>query len=91
MLTTKSSILLQKEPSSKEPVLAVLDVTDHKAVTDVINRLTSNLGHIDVVICNAGVSSRGEVKDTSLDVDRQVMDVNYFGQVDVIKRNLDLM
>ena len=91
MLTTKSSILLQKEPSSKEPVFAVLDVTDHKAVTDVINRLTSTLGHIDVVICNAGVSSRGEVKDTSLDVDRQVMDVNYFGQVDVIKRNLDLM
>ena len=66
-------------------MIAVLDVTRHEEVIKVTRNLLSTLGRIDVVVCNAGVSSRGEVKDTSLEVDRQVMDVNFFGQVDVIK------
>ena len=66
-------------------MIAVLDVTRHEEVIKVTRNLLSTLGRIDVVVCNAGVSSRGEVKDTSLEVNRQVMDVNFFGQVDVIK------
>ena len=40
---------------------------------------------MDIVINNAGVSFRGQVADTTLDVDQRVMLVNYFGQVAVTK------
>lgn len=42
-------------------------------------------GHIDVLINNGGVSQRGLVADTSLSVDRRLMEVNYFGAIGLTK------
>jgi len=44
-------------------------------------------GHVDIVINNGGLSYRGTIEETSLDVDMAVMNVNYFGQVAVTKGN----
>ena len=40
---------------------------------------------IDILINNAGISYRGEIQNTSLDVDIKLMTVNYFAQVAIIK------
>jgi short-subunit dehydrogenase len=42
-------------------------------------------GHIDILIHNGGISQRSLVKDTTLEVDRRLMDVNYFGAVALTK------
>jgi short-subunit dehydrogenase len=42
-------------------------------------------GHVDIVVHNGGISQRSLIKDTSLDVDRRLMDVNYFGAVAITK------
>jgi short-subunit dehydrogenase len=42
-------------------------------------------GHIDILINNGGISQRSLVKDTSIDVDRRLMEVNYFGTVTLTK------
>src|SRR5688500_16777689 len=42
-------------------------------------------GHIDILIHNGGISQRSLIKDTSLDVDRRLMEVNYFGAVALTK------
>jgi short-subunit dehydrogenase len=42
-------------------------------------------GHIDIVIHNGGISQRSLIKDTTLDVDRRLMDVNYFGAIAITK------
>ena len=42
-------------------------------------------GPVDIVINNAGMSSRGSATDTSLDVDVTIMNINYFGQIAVTK------
>lgn len=42
-------------------------------------------GHIDVVIHNGGIGQRSLIKDTSLEVDRKIMEVNYFGAVAITK------
>lgn len=42
-------------------------------------------GHIDILINNGGISQRSLVKDTTLDVDRKIMEVNYFGAVALTK------
>lgn len=42
-------------------------------------------GHIDILINNGGISQRSLVKDTAVDVDRRLMEVNYFGAVALTK------
>jgi short-subunit dehydrogenase len=42
-------------------------------------------GHIDILINNGGISQRSFAKDTSVDVDRRLMEVNYFGSVALTK------
>jgi len=42
-------------------------------------------GHIDILINNGGISQRSLAKDTLLSVDRQVMEIDYFGTVALTK------
>jgi short-subunit dehydrogenase len=42
-------------------------------------------GHIDILINNAGVGQRSLIAETSLEVDRQIMEVNYFGTIALTK------
>ena len=42
-------------------------------------------GHIDILINNGGISQRSLAKETQLSVDRQVMEVDYFGTIALTK------
>lgn len=42
-------------------------------------------GHIDILINNGGISQRSLVKETKLEVDREVMEIDYFGTVALTK------
>jgi len=42
-------------------------------------------GSIDVLFNNGGISQRSLVKDTSIDVDKRIMDINYLGTVALTK------
>jgi short-subunit dehydrogenase len=42
-------------------------------------------GYVDVLINNGGISQRSLAKDTSLDVDRKIMEVDYFGTIALTK------
>jgi short-subunit dehydrogenase len=42
-------------------------------------------GHVDILINNGGISQRSFAKDTLLEVDRKIMEVNYFGAVALTK------
>jgi short-subunit dehydrogenase len=42
-------------------------------------------GRIDILVNNAGMTHRSRLLDTSLDVDRRIMEVNYFGPVALTK------
>ncbi|MBK5279045.1 MAG: SDR family oxidoreductase [Bacteroidia bacterium] len=42
-------------------------------------------GHIDILINNGGISQRSLAKNTSLEVDRQIMEVDYFGSIALTK------
>lgn len=62
-----------------------LDLTDFEAVASKVEKAISFHGCIDILINNGGISSRGSVIDTLLDVHMKVMNVNYFGQVALTK------
>ncbi|MFZ2906046.1 MAG: SDR family oxidoreductase [Cyclobacteriaceae bacterium] len=42
-------------------------------------------GHVDILINNGGISQRSLAKDTTIDVDRKVMEIDYFGTVTLSK------
>jgi short-subunit dehydrogenase len=42
-------------------------------------------GHIDILVNNGGISQRSFAKETRLEVDRRLMEVNYFGAVAITK------
>ena len=67
-----------------------LDVSDTTKISEKIQSAIELHGFIDIVVNNAGISYRGEIAQTTLDVDKQVMNVNYFGQVAVTKGKLSL-
>jgi short-subunit dehydrogenase len=41
--------------------------------------------HVDILINNGGISQRSFAKDTAIEVDRRIMEVNYFGAVSITK------
>lgn len=46
---------------------------------------------IDIVMLNAGISQRTNVEDTSMDMVRKIMEINYFAPVSIAKRLLPKM
>ncbi|XP_076816932.1 dehydrogenase/reductase SDR family protein 7-like [Clavelina lepadiformis] len=74
------------------PEVHILDLSDISHVEkNVQNIIEASGGKIDIVINNAGVSYRGHVTSTQLEVFQKVMDVNFLGQVAVTKAVLPYM
>lgn len=60
------------------------DVTDRDAHEGIMRAILSTWGRLDIVVLNAGIGQRGSVAETSPQVERNVMEVNYFGQTEVM-------
>ena len=62
---------------------------------DAVDMLVENAwaayGGIDIVMLNAGISQRTNVEDTSLDMVRKIMEINYFAPVAIAKTLLPKM
>jgi len=62
-----------------------LDLTNMESFAAKRGVVLSVFGHVDILINNGGISQRSLAKDTSLDVDRQLFEVNFFGTVALSK------
>jgi len=69
----------------------LLDVTDDKAVLDVVDTVEQQIGPIDVLVSNAGYGVEGTVEESSMDDLHRQFDVNVFGTVAVVKAVLPHM
>ncbi len=58
-----------------------LDVTDETACHEVMDSIIQDMGRIDVLINNAGITHRSAFEETQVQVYRKVMDVNFFGSL----------
>lgn len=59
----------------------VADVSNENDCRRFVEMTNKMFGGIDVLINNAGISMHAELKDTSIDVIKKVMDINFFGAV----------
>lgn len=62
-----------------------LDLIDTSNFEEKKNSVMSRFGRIDVLINNGGISQRSLAKDTPVEVDRKIFEVNFFGTVALTK------
>lgn len=62
-----------------------LDITKTEEITAAVQQLKEKEGVLDVLINNAGVTGWGPVMDRESSYLRNVMEINFFGQVEMIK------
>ena len=65
--------------------VAATDVADAGQVSVAVSRLTEALGPVDIAICSAGQARPGYFQELDAELFRTMMDVNYFGTVNVAR------
>lgn len=68
-----------------------LDLADASTLGSAVDDLRSRVGDVDVFIHSSGMSMRSLAENTALEVDRQLMELNYFSAVALTKALLPFM
>jgi NAD(P)-dependent dehydrogenase (short-subunit alcohol dehydrogenase family) len=87
--TSKVTNLLQRHPETFRA--EVLDVTDTRAVHEVVDRSFAQLGRIDVVVSNAGYGLFGAAEELSDEQVDHIIATNLTGSIQLIRSALPHM
>ncbi|NWS70624.1 DRS7B reductase, partial [Crotophaga sulcirostris] len=90
-LVQELSTMTNHQKNTHKPQTVVFDLSDTKTVQNGAEEILKYFGHVDILINNAGISFRGTIVDTGLDVDKKVMETNYFGPIALTKALLPSM
>ncbi|NBV07658.1 MAG: SDR family oxidoreductase [Flavobacteriia bacterium] len=72
-------------PNAEVHTVISLDLTDLSKVDALVSSVIDQVGRVDVLVNNGGISQRSLVGETPLEVDRKIMEVNFFGAVGLTK------
>ena len=79
-----------QENNLQKPLLCVAaDVSLYEDCQNFINKTMLQFQKIDILINNAGISMRAELKDANVHIFKKVMDINYLGTVYCTKLSLE--
>jgi short-subunit dehydrogenase len=67
------------------------DLSNTENASGLAAQIMNKFGRIDILINNGGYSQRSEAMETSMEIDRQLMEVNYFSYVNLTKAVLPYM
>jgi short-subunit dehydrogenase len=62
-----------------------LDLEHSADIEEKVNQVIQRFGRIDVLINNGGIGQRGRAVNTQTEVDRRVMEINFFGTINLSK------
>ncbi len=83
--------LKQQLPYSEQHHIVPLDLAEPEKLIEELPAIIKEIGTVDILINNAGLSQRSIARETQLDVYRRVMEVNYFGTIAMTKAILPSM
>lgn len=72
-------------PNSDLHIVVPLDLEKSTGFKELAANVYEKMGRIDYLFNNGGLSQRSEASETSLDIDRRIMEINYFGNVALTK------
>ena len=72
-------------PNSEHHIVRVLDLEDSSNFRQLVVDVVEHYGQIDYLFNNGGISQRSSAHDTPLDIDRRIMEINYFGNIALAK------
>lgn len=75
----------------KDCLVLPLDLFRLEQFTEAVDKVIIEFGRIDALINNAGISQRALTRDAGLDIDRKVMELNFFSPVALTKAVLPYM
>jgi len=81
---------LKKELNGDHLVLP-LDLNDSNNFKELTNKVVEKFHRIDYLFNSGGISQRSEVWETDIEVDRKIMEVNYFGNIALTKAVLPIL
>jgi dehydrogenase/reductase SDR family member 7B len=79
------------EPVSKEVHAVVFNLGNPDEVHSTAQKVLKEFGRIDVLMNNGGISTRAEAIETTIEMDRKVMEIDYFSGVILTKALLPAM
>ena len=68
-----------------------LDLSDTSKTNELTQKVISKFGKIDILINNGGISQRSLTLETPLEIDRKIMEINFFGTIALTKSVLPFM
>ncbi len=74
-----------------EHLVYPMDLLNVDAIPNAVTEVIAKMGTIDILVNNAGISQRSLAKNTSIDVDRKIMELDYFAIVALTKSVLPYM
>ena len=72
-------------------MIMYLDLADNLHYSELAKRVIEKYQRIDYLFNSGGISQRAEASKTSIEIDRQIMEVNYFGNIALTKAVLPYM
>jgi len=77
---------VQKQLTNPEnSYVQVLDLEQANTFDDITKHIIDKFKKIDILVNNGGISQRGNVYETPLEIDRKIMEINYFGNIALTK------
>lgn len=80
-----------REKGAGEVFVLPYDFSDPDGIMDISDKAWEAFGGIDILFLNAGISQRASVEDTSMEMVRKIMEVDYFAPVALAKAVLPRM
>ena len=97
VLTSSSAERLEKvavkcrELGASDVTVLPYDLSSTEDIDTLVQKAWDVSGRIDIVMLNAGISQRTTVEDTSMDMVRKIMEINYFAPVAIARALLPKM
>jgi len=90
ILTSRNTLSLKEVEDAcrergAECTLLPVDMAEPDSIQNFVNNITSQFERLDILINNAGISQRSTAEETAIEVDRKIMQVNFFGPVQLTK------
>jgi len=90
VLTSRRSDELQRVASltglDQDSILILpADLTNLDSLPELVSRVTERFGRIDLLFNNAGISSRALALESPVEIDKKVMDIDYFSVIALTK------